>query len=815
MTISGQRDERPTRRHRVVTIDLDHEVGDVAISGFDGVTAIVTRGGRPIDRLSLKLAHPGSDGVLRGQVISDHIRASLWKELWVREFADRLRSRLESNGSEGWPHLTTTVVICTRDRPDHIAHCLVAVAHLDPKPDCVLVVDNAPTKPCREAVERYGFDYVVEGRPGLDNARNRAIELCSTELIAFTDDDCRPLPTWLAGLDKRFADLATGAVTGWGAAARLDSDAQLAFERLGGFSRGNRTRWFDTASINPAAAGQTGAGANMTFRTDVLRALGGFPPELDAGTATASGGDIYVLGRVLAAGMRVVYDPSSMVWHDHRADTSELRRVMRGYGRGITSMASRALLVDGELPALKTIRWPFTHFVRTLTATLRSQRGALELLAAAEQARGAVEGPLTWARSLRRAGPRQPLAHARAVTDGGTASSRVVRYGERALSVIVPTTGTRPALLGRCLAALQTQTLARECFEIIVVPNGPRAHDIGPIAGADRVVPVHAAGAAGARNAGVREASGDNVLFLDDDIVAQPRCLEAHLSRQKQQPAAVLGPAYPLREPHGLAAQASTRWWLDHYSRKHRPGHRFSFVDFLTGNVSLPRRIFADVGGFDETFDPHRREDWEFGYRLLAAGVPLVAETDAVANHHHARSLTAMLRDARREGYGDVLLASRHPGARRDLDLADVTHDKLGSPIWRAAVAIGRTATGPGARATEIAMASLEMTGRCTRWTARFGRLIDASYRAGVQDALDDAHELPDGPFAQTIVDLDSDDPIESGPAFGEITFRINGHDIGHVAAPGGQWDVDAIIEGAVDSLALPALATLAKRADR
>ena len=74
-----------------------------------------------------------------------------------------------------------------------------------------------------------------------------------------------------------------------------------------------------------------------------------FRPELDAGTPTASGGDLYVLGRVLAAGARVVFDPASLVWHDHRADVAELRRVMHGYGLGIGATASRALFVDGEI----------------------------------------------------------------------------------------------------------------------------------------------------------------------------------------------------------------------------------------------------------------------------------------------------------------------------------------------------------------------------------------------------------------------------------------------------------------------------------
>lgn len=793
-----------------MTVELEGPPEDVDVAGHDGVLAVVTRGGRPLGRLTVLAASHGVKGVLPGALLARRARTTLWHEIWVDELTERLRRRLGAPAPEELPRLSTTVAVCTRDRPQLLEGCLAALAALDPAPDRVLVVDNAPRSDCREIVASHGFDYAVEPRPGLDNARNRAIALCETELLAFTDDDCRPIPGWLACVDRRFAERATAAVTGWGSAVRLDSEAQIAFEETGGFARGFRARRFDWTSIEPTSAGVTGAGANMVFRTDVLRALGGFPPELDAGTPTASGGDIYVLGRVLAAGWRVVFDPSSMIWHDHRADVPELRRVMRGYGRGIGSMASRAAVIDRELPALSVYAWPFENLADAARGLIRRRTSLFGLLAAAEQARGAVEGPALWLKALRGASVDRRPAPPRVTPATSRGRTRPTAGSRPELSVIVPTITSRRRVLATCLAALASQTLDRDRFEVIVVPNGPLAV-AGAIAGADTVLPVAAAGAAVARNAGAEVARGQQLVFLDDDILATPGCLEAHLERSRLTSGAVLGPAYPAEPFRGLAEQASARWWLDHYSRKHRPGHRFTFVDCLTGNLGLPRELFQDLGGLDVAFGSHRREDWELGCRLLLAGVAFTAAPEAVAHHHHAPTVGRMLRDARREGYGDILLSVRHPAAHRDLRLAsEATPSALGGRRWRAEAALGRAITGRRGRLVEHAMAALERSRQRVRWSALLRRLLVASYLAGVQDAVEDGHRVPPLRPARTVIDIDGDGPIAIGTALGEISFLLRGEELGHVLAPDGQWDADEIAERAVDRLGLPALAVLA-----
>ncbi|MDX6555038.1 MAG: hypothetical protein QOD86_1233 [Miltoncostaeaceae bacterium] len=801
------------RKRLVVAVDVDAPPQDLDLEGHDGALIVVMLDGAPITRFTVSGPEHVERGSIPGELIATVLRRDLWWEIERRRLTRRLEERL---GVVPQDDLRITVAVCTRDRPQQIEGALRSIAALDPAPDRVLIVDNAPTVPCREVVERYGFDYALEPKPGLDNARNRAIAECTTEIIAFTDDDCRPVVPWLADLPRFFGEGATGAVTGWGCAYRLDSAAQIAFEATGGFSRGWSVRRFDWESLDPAAAGSTGAGANMAYRVDLLRELGGFPPELDAGTPTQSGGDIYVLGRVLASGHRVTFNPASMVWHDHRGDVTELRRVMHGYGLGIGSFVSRSLIDDREPKFLSAAAWP----LKNLLATLRSYRwksaGRLEVLAAAEQARGLVEAPFIYAKARRRLGgprhaPRFPRLAGRRRAARGPASGG---SGRAELSVIVPTMPSRGPMLARCVAALNDQTLDRDRYEVIVVPNGPEARETA-LRGADRVLAVPEPGAAVARNAGAEAARGELLVFMDDDILAEPGCLEAHLSALREAPGVSLGPAYPPGVGSTLAEQASSRWWFDHYARKHRPGHRFTFVDFLTGNLGISRELYLELDGLDPAFGAHRREDWEMGCRILERGIVMRATPDAVAIHHHKATAMRLLKDALREGHGDVLLTGRHPVVHRSLPLwGRVNPDDVGGERWLLNLALARAVTGPLSGPVAAALAGLEAARLRGRWLRVVHRLMGACYRLGVQGALDAGLALPSRTPARTYVDIDSDAPIEVGVALGEIVFREAGVELTTVLPPDGQWDGQLLAEWAADGATAPSVILAGQRAE-
>ncbi|WP_253915367.1 glycosyltransferase family 2 protein [Streptomyces mayonensis] len=277
-----------------------------------------------------------------------------------------------------------SVVVATRERADQLARALDSLLAQDHPDFEVVVVDNAPvTGSARDLVEqKYAgrVRYVCEPVPGLAVAHNRGLEAVRGEVVAFTDDDVVADPRWLTELTAPFAaDPRLGCATGLILPARLRTPAQVLLESHGGFAKGFAPRTYDPAQppadepLFPFTAGRFGSGANMAFRTEVLRAVGGFDPATGAGTPARGGDDLYGFVRVLAHGRRLRYTPRALVWHHHRETWRDLETQAYGYGAGLTAYLT-AILVDRPalLPAfLARVPGGLAH-ARALTAVRTS-----------------------------------------------------------------------------------------------------------------------------------------------------------------------------------------------------------------------------------------------------------------------------------------------------------------------------------------------------------------------------------------------------------------------------------------------------------
>jgi GT2 family glycosyltransferase len=296
-----------------------------------------------------------------------------------------------------------TVAICTRERPDDLTRALQAACVLRPQPAAILVVDNHPaTSRTREVVDRFPVRYVREDRPGLDAARNRALTEARTAVVAFTDDDAVPDPDWLEHLLRPFADPRVWCSTGLTLPLELETPAQEWFERHSPFGRGFEPRVFDGTRHDPVAVHLAGAGVNMAVRRTVLDELGGFDEALDAGTASRSGGDHEMFGRLLAAGHRIVYEPAAVSWHRHRRSWSELRDTLYGYGVGVYAMWTRRLVFEREPAVLRhAVRWLKRGQIPSLWRAVRRDPDSIPLDLQLAQLRGCAAGPWAYFRARR------------------------------------------------------------------------------------------------------------------------------------------------------------------------------------------------------------------------------------------------------------------------------------------------------------------------------------------------------------------------------------------------------------------------------
>ena len=247
----------------------------------------------------------------------------------------------------------------------------------------ILVVDNAPSDDrTRDLVsQRPEVSYVREPRPGLNFARNRALREARGEILAFLDDDVVVDRGWLEGLcDAWNTNRDAGAFTGQVLPMELETEAQVVFEKRGGFRRGfERVRYGPVSPgdpLYPGGAGNFGAGANMAFTTDILRALGGFDEALDTGADVPGGGDLDVFYRTIRAGHALVYEPRCLVFHQHRRDMAALRRQYeRSWGLGFMCYLTKCLKTDPErrINLLRLTLWWFTNHLGGLIAHLANR----------------------------------------------------------------------------------------------------------------------------------------------------------------------------------------------------------------------------------------------------------------------------------------------------------------------------------------------------------------------------------------------------------------------------------------------------------
>lgn len=116
-------------------------------------------------------------------------------------------------------HLTVGVIIPTRNRAELLHNSLEALARQARAPDEVIVVDNGSTDNTKQVVEQYSgrlpIRYFYEPIPGAGQARNLGIRNATSDVLAFTDDDCVPDKDWLHFIELSFLrDPSIGMVAG-------------------------------------------------------------------------------------------------------------------------------------------------------------------------------------------------------------------------------------------------------------------------------------------------------------------------------------------------------------------------------------------------------------------------------------------------------------------------------------------------------------------------------------------------------------------------------------------------------------------------
>jgi glycosyltransferase involved in cell wall biosynthesis len=237
------------------------------------------------------------------------------------------------------------------------------------------------------------------------------------------------------------------------------------------------------------------------------------------------------------------------------------------------------------------------------------------------------------------------------------------------LSVIIAS-HERRELLRRCLDSLAEQTQDPATFEVVVAIDGSIDGTEEMAARLQtpfrlRVLQLEKGGHAAVQNAAVAVASGAFCLLLDDDVVASPELIAAHVEALRADPMTI-GIGALTQEPvvaKDWYAHAFARGWSEHYEElESREAH---WTDCYGANISFPRQTMLEIGGVST--DLPAAKDFDLAYRLFRAGCTPRYLPRAHGVHDDQKRSTKMLADAKRQGSMHVELAIRFPDAATTL----------------------------------------------------------------------------------------------------------------------------------------------------
>jgi glycosyltransferase involved in cell wall biosynthesis len=205
-------------------------------------------------------------------------------------------------------------------------------------------------------------------------------------------------------------------------------------------------------------------------------------------------------------------------------------------------------------------------------------------------------------------------------------------------------------------------------IEIIVVVDGSTDETAASLAGMDspfplRVIEQENRGLAAARNRGCAQASGDILLFLDDDMICEPDLVQQHARFHGQGADAVTG-EIPIH-PNSRSGFITDRLAI---GASWKRGQQCSAFDVYGGHLSIRKGVFEQVGGFDEDLHGggYGGEDLDFGIRLVDR-FDVRHNDAAVAWQKNLIGPSEHMRRARLLAASDLRLIAKHPEIATEL----------------------------------------------------------------------------------------------------------------------------------------------------
>ena len=234
------------------------------------------------------------------------------------------------------------------------------------------------------------------------------------------------------------------------------------------------------------------------------------------------------------------------------------------------------------------------------------------------------------------------------------------------VSVVIPTYNGEKKIQ-HLLEALYLQLFKN--FEVVIVIDGSTDNTEGVVQNYKsrftklKVVTQENLGRAKVRNRGATEASGDLLIFLDDDMIPAVDCIGRHYAFHKQNPSRSIlaGSQFETRcdecpDIQNYKAFLSEKWLLPYPTGTSKLGLQNLFLS--AANCSIKRNDFNLLAGFDERLTD--AEDYDLAFRALKMGMNIFFDKGNLALHNDKISARSYVRRLRAYRSAHIKLSQIH-----------------------------------------------------------------------------------------------------------------------------------------------------------
>ncbi len=246
-----------------------------------------------------------------------------------------------------------SVVICSYDDPvDLMEQCLNSLLYQEKIHD-IIVVDSSKKehikKLCNDKNYKNKINYIYTPPKGMSDARNKGMETSKKDIIAFTDADCIADKNWAENICRSFSMFDSGkvAIVGGKVIPKWLLDKPNKILTNSAIAQGFYSLYdmgVGIKEVDQIFGGNFAIDKNLTNGQIFLSQLGRGKENLLCGE------ELNFCWRIKANNLKVVYNPSMIIWHQIAEERLSLKWMWRRmYYSGIT----RAMI--GGKPTPKTV----------------------------------------------------------------------------------------------------------------------------------------------------------------------------------------------------------------------------------------------------------------------------------------------------------------------------------------------------------------------------------------------------------------------------------------------------------------------------